>query len=142
MTMTDRTLIDRATDGWQPQWRHLKRGTEYMMVGRAEVQASEPLTEAELVAVYRARDGRLWVRRWAEFHDGRFEALPPQPASASYPDLDPSILDRDAGLGRSLDTLPHPASNVPVAVNCHQVGLLNPGVAAGHPKLTLISDEI
>lgn len=62
-------------DGWRPQWHHRKRGSEYVMVGRGEVQAEEPLTEAELVAVYRGQDGRLWVRRWAEFHDGRFEEL-------------------------------------------------------------------
>lgn len=57
-------------------WKHKKRGTTYVLIGDAEVQAEESLTEAEIVVVYKAqKDGRLWVRRKSEFYDGRFEAL-------------------------------------------------------------------
>lgn len=58
------------------RYRHVKRGTTYTMVGTAEVQASEPLTEAELVQVYRSdQTGMLYVRRNSEFFDGRFERV-------------------------------------------------------------------
>jgi len=57
-------------------WRHKKRGSTYTVVGLAEVQADEPLTDYEVVTVYRCREtGRLWVRRKSEFEDGRFEPL-------------------------------------------------------------------
>lgn len=83
---------DRAWRWWQaalahpaPQderwtaWRHKKRGTTYNIVGVAEVQAEDPLTEAEITVVYRCReDGSLWVRRKSEFYDGRFEELAAQ----------------------------------------------------------------
>lgn len=63
-----------AVDG--TKWRHKKRGTTYTAVGTAEVQADEPLTDYEVVIVYRSTtDGRLWVRRQSEFHDGRFELV-------------------------------------------------------------------
>ncbi len=58
------------------KYRHKKRGTTYTVVGMAEVQADEPLTDYEVVTVYRCiKTGRLWVRRKAEFEDGRFERL-------------------------------------------------------------------
>lgn len=60
-----------------PRWRHKKRGTTYIVVGQAQVQADEPLTDYEIVTVYRCEQtGDLWVRRISEFMDGRFELLP------------------------------------------------------------------
>lgn len=58
-------------------YRHRKRGTTYTIIGVGEVQASgEPLKEGDMVTVYKATDGHLWVRRKAEFEDGRFEEIP------------------------------------------------------------------
>lgn len=57
------------------RWRHKKRGTSYTEVGLAQIQAEEPLTDYEVVVVYRGDDGQLWVRRKSEFHDGRFEPI-------------------------------------------------------------------
>lgn len=56
-------------------YRHKKRGHLYQVVGRAQVQAEAPLTDYEVVVVYRGPDGQLWVRRNSEFHDGRFEPV-------------------------------------------------------------------
>ena len=58
-------------------YRHNKRGTTYTLIGEAQVQATNdaPLKDFETVVVYRGEDGNLWVRRKAEFHDGRFEQL-------------------------------------------------------------------
>lgn len=68
--------------------RHLKRGSTYEVVGEAEMQVSEPtnhdihqvgfrlLREGDLIAVYRAEDGKLYGRFPDEFGDGRFEELP------------------------------------------------------------------
>lgn len=65
------------------RWRHKKRGTTYTIVGNAQVQAEEPLTDYEVVKVYRCEQtGELWVRRLAEFNDGRFERVPPPPEIA------------------------------------------------------------
>jgi hypothetical protein len=59
------------------RYRHKKRGTSYTIVGTAQVQAPDdaPLTDFEVVVVYRGDDGNLWVRRRSEFFDGRFEQL-------------------------------------------------------------------
>lgn len=86
---------------WRPTHRHVKRGSEYMLLGIGKMQTSnwmdeqwshepqsgnppqrtlDPVDMRE-VAIYRSEDGKLWVRSREEFEDGRFEALPaaPQP---------------------------------------------------------------
>lgn len=63
------------------KWRHKKRGTTYEMIGTAEVQVTDCILEGHFVVVYRAEDGKLWVRPTEEFYDGRFERIPlPEPA--------------------------------------------------------------
>lgn len=56
-------------------WRHKRRNTVYERIGGAEVQASEPIREGDVVTVYRDREGKLWVRPVTEFYDGRFEPV-------------------------------------------------------------------
>jgi hypothetical protein len=72
-----RVIADVKFEPTALRWRHKKRGSTYELVGEAQVQApdSAPLTDYELVAVYRGDDGKLWVRRVSEFHD-RFEPIP------------------------------------------------------------------
>lgn len=62
------------------RWRHVKRGTRYLVVGIARMQCADDLDDAPLV-VYRGQDGQLWARPRIEFLDGRFEKLsdPPRP---------------------------------------------------------------
>ncbi len=66
------------------RWRHLKRGTEYTEIGRAQLQvaSSDPVEGSELV-IYRGDDGKLWARETGEFEDGRFEPLPTPPVKQS-----------------------------------------------------------
>lgn len=54
-------------------WRHVKRGTTYLALHLAEVQAAAPIKEGERLIIYGSTDdGRVWARPTAEFHDGRF----------------------------------------------------------------------
>jgi hypothetical protein len=72
--------------GERERFKHFKRGTIYLKIGEAQVQAPEdaPLTDYELVTVY-VREGskppEYWVRRNSEFNDGRFVRQPPQSSS-------------------------------------------------------------
>lgn len=59
------------------RYRHKKRGTTYTQVCVAVLQAEIPCHESAALVVYRGEDGRFWARPHDEFHDGRFEALPP-----------------------------------------------------------------
>ena len=55
--------------------RHRKRGTEYRIVGRFQVQTSTPIVEGDIVYGYVAEDGSGWARLVSEFEDGRFENI-------------------------------------------------------------------
>lgn len=58
------------------RWRHLKRGTVYTEVCRAQIQiATVDVVEGSDMVVYRGEDGRLWAREEGEFEDGRFEEV-------------------------------------------------------------------
>lgn len=62
------------------EWQHLKTGGVYTEVGRAELQASDLISEGHRLVIYRGQDGRLWARPVAEFLDGRFVASAPAQA--------------------------------------------------------------
>lgn len=67
--------------------RHVKRGTEYVLLGNGKMQAENwhdmsanphdfQSVDMREVAIYRSvDDGSLWVRPREEFEDGRFQAL-------------------------------------------------------------------
>ena len=58
-------LFDRAT--------HLKRLSEYIVLGHARIQTNSPLNDYDNVVVYQsAADGNIWARPQSEFFDGRF----------------------------------------------------------------------
>lgn len=60
----------------KPRFRHIKRGTTYVLVGPARIQTDEPWADTSYVTVYRCEQtGALWARRTAEFTDGRFERI-------------------------------------------------------------------
>ena len=59
-------------------WRHKKRGSMYLEIGRGFAKVSHhPIEEMTAVVVYRGTDGKLWVRNAVEFDDGRFEPVTP-----------------------------------------------------------------
>jgi len=82
---TDETVIAPADDAefgmsdpvpMSKRYRHKKRGSTYVVVGTAQVQAEEPIREDDTVMVYRGeKDGTLWARPLREFQDGRFEEI-------------------------------------------------------------------
>jgi hypothetical protein len=66
-----------AEPGEVERYRHKARGTEYDLIGTAELQDArgDGVEEGALLAIYRGGDGKLWARRHSEFGDGRFERL-------------------------------------------------------------------
>lgn len=64
------------------RYRHVKRGTEYEVIGTAELQMSRDLVDGSSLVIYRGDDGKLWAREEGEFHDGRFIALQPPAGDA------------------------------------------------------------
>lgn len=70
------TALDRQEVA--PRYRHKKRGTIYVEIGRAKLQAADPggFSDDFPMVVYRSEaDGSLWVRPEDEFDDGRFEPV-------------------------------------------------------------------
>lgn len=61
---------------WRPTHRHVKRGTDYQVIGSASLQAGQQVGEAATLVIYRDAKGRLWARPEVEFDDGRFEPVP------------------------------------------------------------------
>ncbi|MBX8803370.1 restriction alleviation protein, Lar family [Ochrobactrum sp. MR28] len=77
---------------WQPTHQHVKRGTEYHLIGIGKMQTErwiEPgiypkpgIADMREVVIYRSvDDGSLWVRPREEFDDGRFITLPAAPTT-------------------------------------------------------------
>lgn len=68
-----RSTHDDFRDVGVSRVRHLKRGTEYEVIGTARLQSAKPVRDMDPVVVYRAdKDGTLWARAEGEFCDGRF----------------------------------------------------------------------
>jgi NTP pyrophosphatase (non-canonical NTP hydrolase) len=74
--------------------RHVKRGTEYEVLGEAEAQVSRNDAGLTLrpirdvwdgckLTVYRGQDGKLWCRFTDEFRDGRFVTVESPPAGTT-----------------------------------------------------------
>lgn len=59
-------------------WKHVKRGTIYGEVCRAELQMAQmafDVVEGATLVIYEGADGKLWAREETEFEDGRFDDL-------------------------------------------------------------------
>ena len=53
------------------RFRHLKRNSQYWIVGTARAQSD--IKEGDSVTVYADKIGTLHVREYNQFHDGRYE---------------------------------------------------------------------
>jgi hypothetical protein len=86
---SDLASVSSASAEGGERYRHVKRGTVYEIVGRAELQTAGPgvdiLQDGDILVVYRGGDGKLWARKESEFNDGRFEpiAASPEPVPAT-----------------------------------------------------------
>lgn len=67
--------------GMLKSYRHVKRESVHLVLCRGEAQcATGPIQEGDEVEIYLDPDdenGKVWVRRVEEFHDGRFERIEP-----------------------------------------------------------------
>jgi len=59
---------------FKPEYRHIKRGTEYMILCESRLQSSDKDDYAEMVT-YIGKEGDIWTRKKSEFFDGRFEKI-------------------------------------------------------------------
>lgn len=62
---------------WQPTHRHVKRGTDYQVIGVGFLQIENAELDNKPVTIYKGQCGYLWVRPIDEFNDGRFTAAVP-----------------------------------------------------------------
>ena len=69
--------LERAAGLGEPTHRHLQRGGVYARLGLGRVQSSRPIVEGDVLTIYRAENGSLWVRPEDEFGDGRYGLLSP-----------------------------------------------------------------
>ena len=56
-------------------WKHVKRGSEYKILGTALLQSKSPIAETDdlqLVVYQNIKTDDMWVRPSQEFYDGRF----------------------------------------------------------------------
>lgn len=65
-------LIEKAYLG--PRFHHLKRGSNYTVVGEARLQCSSAwaINDGDMLTLYRGEDDVYSVRHPSEFNDGRF----------------------------------------------------------------------
>lgn len=71
-------FVINKTARFRPEWRHKARGTQYVELGRGELQLStQPatFTEGARMVAYQGEDNRVWFRLESEFDDGRFERI-------------------------------------------------------------------
>lgn len=68
------------------RWRHVKRGTFYTEIGRAELQMAADVVDGSELVIYRGNDGKWWARQEDEFYDGRFIVAPPATAATEESD--------------------------------------------------------
>src|SRR5581483_6761261 len=79
--VSERRPTQESREGWKPTHRHVKRGTDYQVIGTASLQAGEPIGEAASLVIYKDAKGRLWARPEVEVDDGRFEPLAASPTA-------------------------------------------------------------
>jgi len=78
----------RARSADEQRYRHKVRGTEYTVLGEAEVQTEYAVYEGAKLVIYRGDDGKIWARPTFEFYGGRFERVEAASARISAGDKD------------------------------------------------------
>lgn len=104
------------------RYRHVKRGTVYEVVGRAELQVNNiALCDGVTMVIYRGDDGKLWVRGEAEFMDGRFEIVA-DVISAHPSERVAAKLDKVVDWGKPLEAYHTDGRILPAWFLCHASG--------------------
>lgn len=60
---------------FKPTHKHVKRGTNYQVIGDVVMQCEVPDFDNKRLVLYRDEDGKYWCRAPREFNDGRFEEI-------------------------------------------------------------------
>ncbi len=76
MKQAFKVVLPYLTNIGRKKWKHLKRGSKYMEMARAELQiATKPPVEGDHLVIYADDTGKVWARYDVEFEDGRFEQI-------------------------------------------------------------------
>lgn len=79
-------------------FRHIKRGTEYEIIGVGDLQMSRDLlVDGSSMVLYRGANGQLCCREEGEFLDGRFERV-----NRPEPVADEALVERIADVVENL----------------------------------------
>lgn len=74
-----------------PTIQHVKRGTQYQIIGDGLLQCEEPMQDYERLQAYMDNNGTLWFRPLKEFTEDRFITIDPTEKIESPVPLHPDV---------------------------------------------------
>lgn len=65
------------------KWRHVKSGGLYEVIASGILQVENKDLDDRPAVIYKGEDGRIWIRPFQDFYDGRFVVEHPKPDGSS-----------------------------------------------------------